>query len=225
MVHTGCGSNLSQLPSRALGWQALTVVPRPNRAGGSNWQWSLGTSLGANLWRLALERAEKSAVIASLQEALAGAGSIVVAHNTGLTVAAFTDLRVQVKKAGGKVKVAKNRLAKLALKETDVADISGLFTGPTVIAYAEDPVAAPKIAAAFAEKNQKFVILGGAMGSTALDANGVKALATMPSLDELRAKLAGLVKQPAQNIASILVQPGAGIARVLKAHAEKSEAA
>jgi large subunit ribosomal protein L10 len=172
-----------------------------------------------------LERAEKSAAIASLQEALAGAGSIVVAHNTGLTVAAFTDLRVQVKKAGGKVKVAKNRLAKLALKETDVADISGLFTGPTVIAYAEDPVAAPKIAAAFAEKNQKFVILGGAMGSTALDANGVKALATMPSLDELRAKLAGLVKQPAQNIASILVQPGAGIARVLKAHAEKSEAA
>ena len=101
-----------------------------------------------------MERAEKSAVIASLQEALAGAGSIVVAHNTGLTVAAFTDLRVQVKKAGGKVKVAKNRLAKLALKETDVADISDLFTGPTVIAYAEDPVAAPKIAAAFAEKRR-----------------------------------------------------------------------
>ena len=172
-----------------------------------------------------MERAEKREVVASLQESLAGAGSIVVAHNTGLTVAAFTDLRVQVKKAGGKVKVAKNSLAKLALKETDVADISGLFTGPTVIAYAEDPVAAPKIAAAFAEKNQKFVILGGAMGTTALDADGVKALATMPSLDELRAKLAGLVKQPATNIASILVQPGAGIARVLKAHAEKSEAA
>ena len=172
-----------------------------------------------------MERAEKRELVTSLQTAFAGAGSIVVARNAGLTVADLETLRKQMKQAGGSVKVAKNRLAKLALKETDVADISGLFTGPTVIAYAEDPVAAPKIAAAFAEKNQKFVILGGAMGPTALDADGVKALATMPSLDELRAKLAGLVKQPAQNIASILVQPGAGIARVLKAHAEKSEAA
>jgi len=172
-----------------------------------------------------MEKAEKREVVASLQEALAGAGSIVVAQNVGLSVAAFTDLRVQVKKAGGKVKVAKNRLAKLALKDVDVADISGLFSGPTVIAYADDPIVAPKIAAAFADKNQKFVILGGAMGATALDVEGVKTLATLPSLDELRAKLAGLVKQPAQNIASILVQPGAGIARVLAAHAEKSEAA
>lgn len=180
---------------------------------------------GPSLVETSMEKAEKREVVASLQEALAGAGSIVIAQNVGLSVAAFTDLRVQVKKAGGKVKVAKNRLAKLALKETDVADISGLFSGPTVIAYAEDPIVAPKIAAAFAEKNQKFVILGGAMGATALDVNGVKTLATLPSLDELRAKLAGLVKQPAQNIASILVQPGAGIARVLAAHAEKSEAA
>jgi large subunit ribosomal protein L10 len=172
-----------------------------------------------------MERAEKREVVASLQAALGGAGSIVVAQNSGLSVAAFTDLRVQVKKAGGQVKVAKNRLAKLALKETDVADIADLFTGPTVLAYAEDPVAAPKIAAAFADKNQKFIILGGAMGQTALDANGVKALATMPSLDELRAKLAGLVKQPAAKIATVVAAPGAGIARVLAAHAEKSEAA
>ena len=98
-----------------------------------------------------MEKAEKREVVASLQEALAGAGSIVVAQNVGLSVAAFTDLRVQVKKAGGKVKVAKNRLAKLALKDVDVADISGLFSGPTVIAYADDPIVAPKIAAAFAE--------------------------------------------------------------------------
>jgi large subunit ribosomal protein L10 len=174
---------------------------------------------------LALERAEKRAVVASLQEALGGAGSIVVAQNTGRTVAAFTDLRVQVKKAGGQVKVAKNRLAKLALKETDTADIADLFKGPTVIAYAADPLVAPKIAALFAEKNQKFIILGGAMGPTALDASGVKTLATLPSLDELRAKLAGLVKQPAQKIAVVLAAPGAGIARVLAAHAEKSEAA
>ena len=172
-----------------------------------------------------MERAEKREVVASLQESLAGAGSIVVAHNTGLTVAAFTDLRVQVKKAGGKVKVAKNRLAKLALKEIDVADISGLFTGPTVIAYAEDPVAAPKIAAAFAEKNQKFVILGGAMGTTALDADGVKALAELPSLDELRAKLAGLLVQPAAQIARLAKEPGASVARVISAYSDKGAAA
>lgn len=172
-----------------------------------------------------MERAEKTELVSSLQAALGGAGSIVVAQNSGLTVAAFTDLRVQVKKAGGQVKVAKNRLAKLALKATDVADISDLFKGPTVIAYADDPVVAPKIAAAFADKNQKFVVLGGAMGATALDAAGVKTLATMPSLDELRAKLAGLLVQPAANIARIVKEPGAGIARVLSAYADKSEAA
>lgn len=171
-----------------------------------------------------MERAEKREVVASLQEAFGHAGSIVVAHNTGLSVADLTALRVQVKQAGGHLKVAKNRLAKLALKQTDNADISDLFTGPTVIAYAEDPVVAPKIAAKFAEKNQKYVVLGGVMGSTALDANGVKALATMPSLDELRATLAGMLKQPAQRIASIAQQPGAQIARVLSAHAEKGAA-
>lgn len=176
------------------------------------------------MWRLALERAEKREVVASLQAALGRAGSIVVAHNTGLSVADLTDLRVQVKQAGGQLKVAKNRLAKLALKETDNADISGLFTGPTVIAYAEDPVVAPKIAAKFAEKNQKYVVLGGAMGSTALDANGVKALATMPSLDELRATLAGMLKQPAQRIATVVQAPGSQIARVLSAYAEKGAA-
>ncbi len=179
------------------------------------------------MWRVAVERAEKREVVASLQQVLGSAGSIVVAHYSGLTVAEMEDLRVQIKKAGGQVKVAKNRLAKLALKETDNADISGLLTGPTVLAYAEDPVTAPKIASKFAEKNQKFVILGGAMGSTALDAEGVKALATLPSLDQLRATLAGMLKQPATRIASILQAPGGQIARVLSAYADKdkSEAA
>ncbi len=176
------------------------------------------------MWRLALERAEKREVVASLQSALSRAGSIVVAHNTGLSVADLTDLRVQVKQAGGQLKVAKNRLAKLALKDTDNADISDLFTGPTVIAYAEDPMTAPKIASKFAEKNQKYVILGGAMGATALDVNNVKALATMPSLDELRATLAGMLKQPAQRIASVVQAPGGQIARVLSAYAEKGAA-
>ncbi len=174
-----------------------------------------------------MERAEKRELVASLQAALGSAGSIVIAQNTGLSVADLTALRVQIKQAGGQLKVAKNRLAKLALKETDTADISALFTGPTIIAYAEDPVVAPKIASKFAERNQKYVILGGAMGPTALNADNVKALATLPSLDELRAKLAGLVKQPAAKIATVEAAPGAGIARVLAAYADKdkSEAA
>ncbi|GHA13013.1 50S ribosomal protein L10 [Devosia pacifica] len=171
-----------------------------------------------------MERAEKVEAVAMLQQALGQAGSIVVAHNTGLSVAELTDLRVQVKQAGGQLKVAKNRLVKLALKQTETADIADLFTGPTVIAYAEDPVVAPKIVAKFAEKNQKYVVLGGAMGETALDADRVKALATMPSLDELRATLAGMLKQPAQRIATVAQAPGAQIARVLSAYAEKGAA-
>jgi large subunit ribosomal protein L10 len=172
-----------------------------------------------------VERAEKRELVASLQSALSGAGSIVVAQNAGLTVSHLESLRVQMKEAGGQVKIAKNRLAKIALKDTDNADISALFTGPVVIAYASDPMTAPKIAAKFAEKNTKFVIIGGAMGKTNLDADNVKALATMPSLDELRAKLAGLVKQPAAKIATVVAAPGAGIARVLAAHADKSNEA
>lgn len=172
-----------------------------------------------------MERAEKAEVIGALQASFAEAGSIVVARNTGLTVADLENLRRQMKQAGGTVKVAKNRLAKLALKETETADISALFEGPTVLAFAQDPITAPKVAAAFADKNQKFEILGGAMGKTGLDADRVKALATLPSLDQLRATLAGMLLQPATRIASILQQPGGQIARVLSAHAEKSNAA
>ena len=172
-----------------------------------------------------MERAEKRELVSSLQSAFAGAGSIVVAQNAGLTVADLETLRVQMKQAGGQIKVAKNRLAKLALKDTDNADISALFTGPTLVAFASDPMTAPKVAAAFADKNQKFVVLGGAMGKTELDANNVKALATMPSLDQLRAMLAGLLKQPATRIASVVQAPGGQIARVLAAYADKSNAA
>lgn len=170
-----------------------------------------------------MERAEKVELVASLQSALAGAGSIVVAQNTGLTVADMENLRRQMKAAGGQVKVAKNRLAKLALKETDNADMSALFTGPTVIAYSEDPMIAPKIAAGFADKNPKFVILGGAMGATGLDVDNVKALAIMPSLDQLRATLAGMLKQPGTRIASVVQAPGGNIARVLAAYADKDQ--
>jgi large subunit ribosomal protein L10 len=172
-----------------------------------------------------VERAEKLELITALKSSLATAGSIVVARNAGLTVADLENLRRQMKQAGGTVKVAKNRLAKLALKDTDNADISALFTGPTVIAFAKDPMTAPKVAAAFADKNQKFVVLGGAMGKTGLDANNVKALATMPSLDQLRATLAGMLKQPGTRIASILQAPGGQIARVLSAYADKGNEA
>jgi large subunit ribosomal protein L10 len=172
-----------------------------------------------------MERAEKRELVTSLQSAFASAGSIVVARNAGLTVADLESLRKQMKQAGGSVKVAKNRLAKLALKDTDNADISALFTGPTVVAYATDPMIAPKVAAAFADKNQKFEVLGGAMGKTGLDAANVKALATMPSLDQLRATLAGMLKQPATRIASVVQAPGGQIARVLAAYADKGNAA
>jgi large subunit ribosomal protein L10 len=176
------------------------------------------------MWSERVERAAKRELVDQLQASLKDAGSIVVARNTGLTVADLETLRTQMRQAGGAVKVAKNRLAKLALKETDNADISALFEGPTVLAFAKDPMTAPKIASAFADKNQKFVVLGGAMGKTGLDANNVKALATMPSLDQLRAMLAGMLKQPATRIASVLQAPGGQIARVLYAYAEKGNA-
>jgi len=172
-----------------------------------------------------VDRAEKAELVGSLTEAFKSSGAIVVAHYAGLTVADMENLRVQMKSAGGQVKVAKNRLAKLALKETDNADISDLFKGPTVIAYSEDPVVAPKIAMKFAEKNDKFVVLGGAMGSTELDAAGVKALASVPSLDELRATIAGLLTRPATKIAVVVQAPAGQIARVISAYSEKGEAA
>lgn len=172
-----------------------------------------------------MDRAEKAELVGSLTEAFKSSGAIVVAHYAGLTVADMENLRVQMKQAGGQVKVAKNRLAKLALKETDNADISDLFKGPTVIAYSEDPVVAPKIAMKFAEKNDKFVVLGGAMGSTELDAAGVKALASVPSLDELRATIAGLLTRPATKIAVVVQAPAGQIARVISAYSEKGEAA
>ena len=177
------------------------------------------------MWREAVDRAEKAELVDSLTEAFKGSGAIVVAHYAGLSVAEMEGLRVQMKQSGAQVRVAKNRLAKLALKQTENADISDLFTGPTLVATSEDPITAPKIAVKFADKNKKLIILGGAMGQTELDADGVKALATMPSLDELRARLAGMLKQPATLIASVLQAPGGQVARVIAAYSDKGEAA
>jgi len=153
------------------------------------------------------------------------ANVVVVAHYAGLTVADMQKLRTQMKQAGATVKVAKNRLAKIAVDGTDAAAVAALLKGPTVIAYSGDPVAAPKVATDFAKAHDKFVILGGAMGKTALNPDGVKALAALPSLDELRAKLVGLIQAPAAKIAQLVNAPAAKLARVVLAYAKKDEAA
>jgi len=172
-----------------------------------------------------VDRAEKREFVTSLNDVFKSTGSVVVAHYAGLTVANMTDLRSKMRAAGGTVKVAKNRLAVIALQGTESEGMKDLFKGQTLIAYADDPVAAPKVASEFAKANDKLVILGGAMGATTLDADGVKALATMPSLDELRAKIVGMIQTPATRIAAVVNAPAGNLARVVGAYARKDEAA
>ena len=172
-----------------------------------------------------MDRAAKAELVAALGEVFASTGVVVVAHYAGLTVADMQKLRREMKQAGGSVKVAKNRLAKIALEGTDVASIASLLKGPTLLAYSSDPVAAPKVATDFAKANEKLVILGGAMGTTALNPDGVKALASLPSLDELRAKLVGLIQAPSTKVAQIVNAPAGKLARVFGAYAKRDEAA
>ena len=169
-----------------------------------------------------MERAEKREVVTALHDVFAKTGVVVVAHYAGLTVADMTRLRSDMRSAGGQVKVAKNRLVKLALEGTDAKGIADLLKGPTCLAFSADPIAAPKVAVKFAKGNEKFVILGGAMGALVLDANGVSSLASLPSLDELRAKLIGLLQAPASKIARTLNEPGAQLARVFGAYGNKA---
>ena len=172
-----------------------------------------------------MERAEKKELVSTFNAVVKTTGVIVVAHNKGLTVNQVNDLRAKMAKAGATVKVVKNRLAKIALDGTDASGISNLFVGPTMVAYGADPVAAPKVASDFAKANEKFVVLGGALGTTILDATGVKALAELPSLDQLRSKLIGLVQAPATKIAGVLAAPAGQLARVFNAYATKDNAA
>ena len=172
-----------------------------------------------------MERAEKREFVTELNEVFKASGSVVVAHYAGVTVAQMNDFRSKMRQAGGTVRVAKNRLAKIALQGTESEGMADLFTGQTLIAYSEDPVTAPKIAVEFAKANDKLVILGGAMAATTLDAEGVKALASLPSLDELRAKIVGMVQTPATRIAQVVNAPAGGVARVIGAYARKDEAA
>jgi large subunit ribosomal protein L10 len=172
-----------------------------------------------------VERAAKKELVTTLNGVFKASNVVVVAHYAGLTVAQMQTLRKQMKQAGASVKVAKNRLAKIALEGTDASVVVPLLKGPTVIAYSGDPVAAPKVATDFAKAHEKFVILGGAMGNTALNPDGIKALAALPSLDELRGKIVGLLQAPATKLAQLMNAPAAKLARVVQAYANKGEAA
>ncbi len=168
-----------------------------------------------------MDRSSKEKLVGNLHDALSATSCFVVTHQTGLTVAEVTILRKQMLSAGASFKVTKNRLARLALVGTKFEQLSPMFTGPTAIAFSRDPVAAAKVAVEFANKNDKLTILGGALGEKQLDAAGIKALATMPSLDELRAKLLGMLQTPATRIAGVLQAPAAQLARVFNAYATK----
>ena len=172
-----------------------------------------------------MDRTQKEELIANLTKTFNETEMVVVTHYSGLTVAEISDLRDRIREAGAKFKVTKNRLTRLALTDTKFEGISDLFTGPTAIAYSDDPVAAAKVSVEFSKKNEKLIVLGGALGSETLDADGVKALATLPSLDELRGKIVGILKAPASKIAQVLQAPGGQVARVISAYSEQGEKA
>ena len=172
-----------------------------------------------------MDRAQKEAKIAEMHQSFQGAEIMVVTHQTGLSVAESTDLRRQMRAAGATFRVTKNRLARIALKGTKFENLDGLFTGPTAVAFSEDPVAAAKVAVDFAKSNDKLTIVGGALGAKELDQTGVEALAKLPSLDELRATIVGMINTPATRIAGVLQAPGGQLARVVNAYSQTGDAA
>jgi large subunit ribosomal protein L10 len=167
-------------------------------------------------------RAKKTEIVDSLRGVFSDAGVIVVTHYQGLSVAEVTELRRGMRAAGARFRVTKNRLAKIALADTPYSPLAGMFVGPTAIAFSQDPIAAPKAAVGYAKRNEKLAIIGGALGSNLLSAEQVRALADLPSIDELRAKLIGLLASPAARLVGLLQAPGAQLARVLAAHADQS---
>jgi large subunit ribosomal protein L10 len=171
-----------------------------------------------------MDRTQKAEVVDTLNGLFGDAGSVVVAHYSGMTVAQMGELRSRMRAAGASFKVAKNRLVVRALQGTAAEGIAHLFKGPTGIAISKDPIAASKVAVAYAKENDKLVILGGVVGSMALDANGVKALAELPSLDELRGKIVGLLQAPATKLAGLLAAPAGQLARVIGAYSTKDAA-
>ncbi len=172
-----------------------------------------------------MDRTEKREFVASLASVFAETSMVVVTRNDGLTVAEVTDLRRRMRAEGVTFKVAKNRLAHLALDGTRFDGIKPMLKGPTALAWSKDPVAAAKVAVEFAKTNEKFVVIGGALGTQALDASGIKALADLPSLDTLRARLVGMIQTPATRIAGVIQAPAGNLARVFGAYARRDEAA
>ena len=172
-----------------------------------------------------MDRAQKEKVVEELGQIFESSGVVVVAHYAGLTVAEMQDLRARMREAGGSVRVAKNKLAKIALEGTPAAVMADLLTGMTVLSYSEDPVAAAKVVDEYAKTNPKFQILGGAMGGTALDPAGVKAVAAMPSREELIASIVSCIGAPAANIAGAIGAPASNIASILSTIEERGEAA
>ena len=171
-----------------------------------------------------MDRAQKTELVAELNRTFSEVGVVVVTRNLGLTVAQSTQLRTKMREAGASYKVSKNKLAKIALDGTDYLSLGDMLTGPVGLASSIDPVAAAKVVVDFAKTTDKIEIVGGAMGATALNVEGVKALATLPSLDELRAKIVGLVQAPAQKLASITQAPAGQLARVFGAYGAKEAA-
>ena len=168
-----------------------------------------------------MNRTEKAELIETLQSTLSEATTVVVTHQVGLTVVESSDLRARMREAGAGFKVTKNRLTKIALQGTKYEDMTDMFTGPTAMGTSSDPVAAAKILVSFAKENDKLTIVGGSMDGKMLDKAGVEALATMPSLDELRAKLVGLVNAPAAKLARVSQAPAGKLARVIQARADQ----
>ena len=171
-----------------------------------------------------MDRSQKSEAVAQLNAVFNESGVVVVTRNLGLTVEQSTVLRGKMREVGASYKVAKNRLAKLALKDTDYSGLDEFLTGPTALAFSEDPVAAAKAVVDFAKTNDKLEIVGGSMGAVVLDEAGVRALASMPSLDELRGRIVGLVNAPATKVVRTIIEPAAQLARVVGAYAAKEAA-
>jgi len=171
-----------------------------------------------------VDRAEKESMVASLHQTFEDVSIVVVTHYSGLTVAEMGELRDQMREAGAVFKVTKNRLTRRALEGTKYQSLEEMFTGPTAIAYSEDPVAAAKAAVNFSKTNNKLIVLGGALGDEQLDVNAVKSLASLPSLEELRAKIVGMISTPATRIAVVLKAPAGQVARVLGARGAAEEA-
>lgn len=172
-----------------------------------------------------MDRTEKEDLVATLHQTFDESAMVVVTHYSGLTVSEMGDLRDRMRETGAKFRVTKNRLTRLALKDTKFEALSDMFIGPTAIAYSDDPVAAAKASVEFAKENDKLIVLGGALGEEMLDASGVKALASLPSLDELRGKLVGLLVSPATKVAQVLQAPGGQVARVIGAYSAQGEEA